>query len=98
MSERCEDHGWSIRGSQESQKKFAKKKDKRYTEKVLLFFIFYFMDIANPVAPSYTFFEKYFKVLPEGRIRRYQFFVRFLIPGIIFLICSIFLIPALLSL
>jgi hypothetical protein len=38
------------------------------------------MDSLSPQVAAFSFPEKYFKIIPEWRIRRYQFFVRFLIP------------------
>lgn len=64
-----------------------------------------------PVAPKttksssshdYSLKEKYFQVEPEGRIRRYQYFVRSLVPGILlfllFLVGGIFALPLLVML
>jgi hypothetical protein len=51
--------------SGKSKKICKKKKNKRYTEQVLLFFIFYFMDSLSPQVAAFSFPEKYFKIIPE---------------------------------
>jgi hypothetical protein len=49
-----------------------------------------------------TLKEKYFQVEPEGRIRRYQYFVRSLVPAILFFLIvgigGMFVLPFLLML
>lgn len=58
--------------------------------------------IGNFTTPSYTLNEKYFQVEPEVRIRRYQYFVRSIVPGLLLLIIlaigAFFMLPALIFL
>ncbi len=48
------------------------------------------METSTVNISSYTFKEKYFQVKPEWRIRRYQFFVRSLIPAILLWLFQMF--------
>lgn len=38
---------------------------------------------------QYTFKEKFFQIEPEGRVRRYQYLVRSLVPGFLLFLCMI---------
>ena len=44
-----------------------------------------FSIMENVISPQvqYTLNEKYFQIEPENRIRRYQYFVRSIVPGIL---------------
>ena len=50
------------------------------------------METSTVTQVNYSLKEKYFRIEPEMRIRRYQYFVRVLILGIMFFLVSMLLI------
>ena len=50
------------------------------------------METSTVTQVNYSLKEKYFQIEPEMRIRRYQYFVRVLILGIMFFLVSMLLI------
>lgn len=50
------------------------------------------METSTVTQVNYSLKEKYFRIEPEMRIRRYQYFVRVLMPGILFFLASMLLI------
>jgi hypothetical protein len=80
------------------RKRFAKKKNKCYTFFVENYLL-PFLSMENlPMQVSYSIKEKYFQVEPENRIRRYQYFVRSIIPGILLAFIMMFVIPTIMTL
>ena len=56
---------------------------------------FLVMETSTVTQVNYSLKEKYFHVEPEMRMRRYQYFVRILIPGILYFLASMLILAPL---